>query len=125
MWGITARGARLGDGRRSGRTLTSGIARIAVRGPVEHAVLDIGGELDFSSVEDALEVVSMLPHRIVSIDLAGLDFVDGAGARCIEQVRVDRERLHGERPAVIGASEPVARTLRFVRNRDASLLTTR
>lgn len=122
MWGITGRGARLGDGRRSGRTLQTGIARIAVRGPVEHAVLDISGELDFSSVEDAIDVAAQLPHRIVSIDLAGLEFVDGAGARAIEQIRVDRTRLHGERPAVIGANASVDRTLRFVRARDSRLV---
>ena len=99
------------------------MARIAVRGPVEHAVLAIARELDFSSVDDALEVVAQLPHRIVSIDLAGLDFVDGAGARAIERIRDDRKHTHGERPAVIGANAPVDRTLRFVRARDRRLVT--
>lgn len=122
MWGITARGTRLGDGRRTGRTLRTGIARIAIRGPVEHAVLDISGELDFSSVEDAIDVVSQLPHHVVSIDLAGLDFVDGAGARAIERIRHDRQELHGELPAVIGAAPSVERTLRFVRSRESHLL---
>jgi anti-anti-sigma regulatory factor len=122
MWGITGRGARIGDGRRFGRTLKTGIARIAVRGPVEHAVLDISGELDFSSVEDALDVVAQLPHRIVSFDLAGLDFVDGAGARAIERMREDRLALHGEKPAIIGTTPHVERTLRFVRSRDSRLV---
>jgi anti-anti-sigma regulatory factor len=102
--------------------LHSGIARIAVRGPVEHAVLDISGELDFSSVEDAIDVVGQLPHHIVSFDLAGLDFVDGAGARAIERMRNDRARLHGERPALVGANAAVDRTLRFVRSRDSHLV---
>jgi anti-anti-sigma regulatory factor len=102
--------------------LHTGIARIAVRGPVEHAVLDISGVLDFSSVDDALDVVAQLPHHIVSLDLAGLDFVDGAGARAIERMRLDRERLHGERPALIGASRAVERTLRFVRSRESRLV---
>jgi anti-anti-sigma regulatory factor len=96
-----------------------GISRIAVRGPVEHAVLDISGELDFSSVEDLLELTGDLPHRIVSIDLAGLEFVDGAGARAIERIRDQRAEQHGERPAIIGATTAVDRTLRFVRTRDA------
>lgn len=123
MWGITARGTRLGDGRRTGRTLHSGIARIAVRGPVEHAVLDISGELDFSSVDDAIDVLEQLPHRIASFDLAGLEFVDGAGARAIERMRDDRLALHGERPALIGTTSHVERTLRIVRQRGSRLLT--
>jgi anti-anti-sigma regulatory factor len=122
MWGITARGTRLGEGRRTGRTLRTGIARIAVRGPVEHAVLDISGELDFSSVDDAIDVVAQLPHHIVSIDLAGLDFVDGAGARAIERIRQDRRSRHNELPAIIGANASVERTLRFVRSRESRLL---
>ena len=122
MWGITARGTRLGDGRRTGRTLQTGSMRIAVRGPVEHAVFDISGELDFSSVDDVVDAVSQLPHHIVSIDLAGLDFVDGAGAQAIERIRHDRRVSHGELPAIIGASPSVERTLRFVRSREAQLL---
>lgn len=121
MWGMTGRGARLGDGRRSGRTLQAGTTRIAVRGPVEHAVLDLSGELDFANARDVLDLASELPHRLVSIDLAGLEFLDGAGARAIERLRSDRAELHGERPAVIGASRSTERTLRFVRSRQASL----
>lgn len=101
--------------------LQVGISRIAVRGPVEHAVLDISGELDFSSVQDTIDLLADLPHRIVSIDLAGLEFVDGAGARAIERIRDAREERHGERPAVIGASSSVERTLRFVRSRDSRM----
>ena len=121
MWGITGRGARLGDGRKSGRILQTGIVRIAVRGPLEHAVLDISGELDFSSVDDAIDVVAQLPHRIVSIDLAGLEFIDGAGAQVIERIRDARMLLHGERPAIIGAAAPIERTLMFVRGRSPRL----
>lgn len=121
MWGITGRGARLGDGRRTGRTLQVGTTRIAVRGPVEHAVLDLSGELDFANARDVLSVVRDLPHRLVSVDLAGLEFVDGAGARAIERLREDRSALHGERPAIIGASRSTERTLRFVRSRDGHL----
>ena len=122
MWGITGRGARLGDGRRSGRELLGGLTRIAVRGPLEHAVLDIAGELDFSAATNAVDVVRGVPHRIVSIDLAGLDFVDTAGARAIERIRSERADMHGERPALIGVSRAVERTLRLVRNREAQLL---
>lgn len=86
-------------------------------------MLDIAGELDFSSAEAAIDVVSSLPHRIVSIDLAGLDFVDGAGARALERIRDDRKKSHGERPAIIGANAPTERTLRFVRARDRRLVT--
>ncbi|MCW2960372.1 MAG: hypothetical protein JWM90_759 [Thermoleophilia bacterium] len=123
MWGITGKNARFGDERRAARTMHAGIARIAVRGPVEHGVLEISGELDFSSVDDALEVVASLPHHMVSIDLAGLEFVDGAGARAIEQMRDDRAELHHERPAIIGATPAVDRTIRFVRSRRARMLT--
>lgn len=123
MWGITARGVRLSDSRRSARALHAGLARVTVRGPLEHAVLEIAGELDFADVDTLLEVAASVPHHVVSIDLAGLDFVDGAGARALERLRDDRERLHGERPAVIGATRTVDRTLRFVRARMSRLVT--
>ena len=123
MWGITARGVRLGDGRRTGRLLHAGLARIAVRGPVEHAVLDLSGELDFSAASVAVEVVRGVSHHIVSIDLAGLEFVDTAGARAIEQIRAERTQRHGDRPALIGVSPAVERTLRLVRTRQAQLQT--
>jgi anti-anti-sigma factor len=121
MWGITGRGARLGDGRRTGRTLQAGTTRIAVRGPVEHAVLELSGELDFAHARDVTDVVAELPHRIVSIDLAGLEFLDGAGARAIEFLRDERARLHGERPALIGVTRPIERTLCLVRSRESRL----
>lgn len=101
----------------------AGLARVSVRGPVEHAVLEIGGELDFGDVDRLVALVGEVPHRIASIDLAALEFVDGAGARAIEQLRSDRVALHGERPAVIGATPPVERTLRFVRSRGRQLAT--
>lgn len=121
MWGITGRGARLGDGRRTTRMLQVGTTRIAVRGPIEHAVLDLSGELDFANAAAVLELVGDLPHRLVSIDLAGLEFLDGAGARAVERLREGRSVLHGERPAIIGASRSTERTLRFVRSRDSLL----
>lgn len=122
MWGITARGARLGDGRRTGRVLQSGVTRIAVRGPLEHAVLDIAGELDFSEAAAAVDAVRPVLHRIVSIDMAGLDFIDTAGARAIERIRADRAQLHGERPALIGVAPAVERTMRLILGREARLL---
>lgn len=101
------------------RTLHAGLARIIVRGPLEHAVLEIGGELDFSDVDQLTEQVSAMPHRIVSLDLAGLEFLDGAGARALDRIQGDRARLHGERPAIIGANRAVDRTLGLVRRRTA------
>jgi anti-anti-sigma factor len=121
MWGITGRGTRIGERRRSIRSVQAGLARIAVRGPLEHAVLELSGELDFSDVEDVRAFVADVPHRIVSIDLAGLDFVDGAGARLIDAIRVDRAELHGERPALLGVAPSIERTLRLVRSRVLSL----
>ncbi len=122
MWGITGRGARIAAGRKTGRALQVGISRIAVRGPVEHSVLDIAGDLDFSNVHDVVELVDELPHHIAAIDLSGLEFVDGAGARGIEQIRRRREVRHDVRPTISGASRSVERTLRFVRGRDERLV---
>ncbi|MCW2974484.1 MAG: hypothetical protein JWN72_2757 [Thermoleophilia bacterium] len=120
MWGITGRSMRLGDGRaRSMRTLHVGLARIVVRGPLEHAVLEVAGELDFSDVDQFVEQVATIPHRVVSLDLAGLEFLDGAGARAVEQVRRALEERHGELPAIIGATRAVDRTLTLVRKRAA------
>jgi len=103
--------------------LHTGIVKISIRGPVEHGVLEISGELDLSGAIDAVEVVAALPHRLVSIDLAGLEFVDIAGARAIERIRADRDERHGERPALIGVPSSVERTLSFVRTRDEAMLT--
>lgn len=122
MWGITGRSSRVGGQRRAIRSVQVGLARLAVRGPVEHAVLDLSGELDFSDAERVLELGTALPHRIVSIDLAGLDFVDGAGARAIDRIRDERTIRHGERPAIIGASRAVERTMRLVRSRSTTLV---
>lgn len=123
MWGITGRGARSNGTKRSVRALQAGLARIAVRGPLEHGVLELSGELDFSDADHVLEIAAEFPHRIVSIDLAGLDFVDAAGARVIDAIRDECEARHGERPAVIGANRAVERTLRLVRSRTQALLT--
>lgn len=122
MWGITGRSSRVGGQRRAIRSVQVGLARLAVRGPVEHAVLELSGELDFSDAERMIELGMALPHRIVSIDLAGLDFVDAAGARAIDRLRDERTIRHGERPAIIGASRAVERTLRLVRSRSATLV---
>lgn len=122
MWGITGRSSRVGGQRRAARSVQAGLARLAVRGPVEHAVLELSGELDFSDADRVLELGVALPHRIVSIDLAGLDFVDAAGARTIDRLRDERTIRHGERPAVIGASRAVERTLRLVRSRSSALV---
>lgn len=122
MWGITGRSSRIGGQRRAFRWTQFGLARVAVRGPVEHAVLELSGELDFSNAEKVLELGAVLPHRIVSIDLAGLDFVDGAGAKVIDAIRDERTLRHGERPAIIGASRTIERTLRLIRTRRRELV---
>ncbi|MCW2949348.1 MAG: hypothetical protein JWN41_361 [Thermoleophilia bacterium] len=96
----------------------AGLARIVVRGPLEHAVLEIAGELDFGDVDQFVEQIAVIPHRIVSLDLAELEFLDGAGARAIEQIRHDLARRQGERPAIIGATKAVDRTMGLVRRRD-------
>jgi anti-anti-sigma factor len=117
MWGITGRSARIGDTRRQARTLHAGLARVAVRGPVEHAVLELSGELDFGGAHDLVPMVEAMPHRIVSVDVAALEFVDAAGVRALEAVRDLLEARQGERPAIIGSSRAVERTLRLVANR--------
>ena len=121
MWGITGRNTRIGERRRALRSVQIGLARVAVRGPIEHAVLEISGELDFSDVDGVHEFVADVPHRIVSIDLAGLDFVDTAGARLIDGIRAERAERHDERPAVLGAAPTIERTLRLVRSRMLTL----
>src|SRR4051812_48052296 len=98
MWGITSRSSRIGERRRAIRSVQIGLARVAVRGPLEHAVLEISGELDFSDVDGVGRFIADVPHRIVSFDLAGLDFVDTAGARLIDAIREARLDAHGERP---------------------------
>lgn len=122
MWGITGRGVRLGEGKRLGRAIQIGLVKIAVRGPVEHAVLDVSGELDFAHTEELLSFVEDLPHRIMSIEVTGLEFIDSAGVRVLEQISSERESLHGHRPEVTGARNAVARTMRYVGRLDARLL---
>lgn len=114
MWGITGRSGRFADRRNSERIIRLGLARIAIRGPLEHATLELAGELDFSDADTVQQYVQDFPHKFVSIDLTGLDFIDTAGARAVISICDDRTQKHGRRPAVIGASKSIERTLKLV-----------
>ena len=113
MWGVTSRGVRLDGDRRPGRSIEFGPARVTVRGPVEHAIVELDGELDFAVAADVRDHVRSLPHGVVTFDVSGLDFVDGAGARAVlsmlREVPADRRVS-----AIAGAVPHVRRTLALV-----------
>lgn len=115
MWGFSSRGVRLGDVRRQGRCFQVGLVRVTLRGPAEHTVVELSGELDFTCADAVYETVSAQPHRIVSIDLASLEFVDGDGARMLMRLAAEiASRQHGDRPSLTGARRPVERTMGLV-----------
>lgn len=114
MWGVSSRGARLGANRRQGRFFRIGLVRAAVRGPVEHAVVELEGELDFTCSDALFETICAQPHRIVSIDLSSLEFVDGDGARMLMALASELGHRQGERPTLVGARRPVRRTFGLV-----------
>ena len=122
MWGFASRGTRLADARRIGRTFDSGLVRATVRGSVEHAVIDIEGELDFTSAEEMTNVVGRLPHRIVMIDVSSLDFVDAAGVRSLRTIARCIEERTGGRPAITGMSAAVRRAFDLVVERQPALV---
>jgi anti-anti-sigma factor len=90
-----------------------GPARVTVRGPVEHAVVEFDGEVDFAVADDVRRHVRAMPHQVVAIDVSGLDFVDGAGARMVLDLLHDVS--DDRRAAAIGAAPAhVQRTLALV-----------
>lgn len=122
MWGFASRGTRLADARRAGRTFDSGLVRATVRGSVEHAVIDIEGELDFTSAEEMAIVVGRLPHRIVMIDVSSLDFIDAAGVRSLRTISRSIEERTGNRPSITGMSGAVRRAFDLVLERQPVLV---
>lgn len=115
MWGFSSRGARLGDRRRAGRAFQAGPARVTVRGSVEHAIVQLEGEIDFTTIDDVAGFVLSLPHRIVAVDLQGLEFVDGETVlRLRLLVRQLAARGYGDPPRLTGMSRTVARVFNLV-----------
>lgn len=114
MWGLTSRGARLTGSRRLGRVYDTGLLRITVRGPVEHAVVDIEGELDFTSASGAIRAVSVLPHQCRELNISALDFVDIAGVRALRTIVREVADRCGEEPAIVGMNPAVQRVFDVV-----------
>lgn len=82
---------------------------MVVRGPAEHAVLELTGELDFTYARDIVARVAELPRRVVSIDLSGLEFVDAEGAKALSDIVTLVESRWGDTPEIIGTSTAVER----------------
>jgi anti-anti-sigma regulatory factor len=87
---------------------------MVLRGPVEHAVLELSGELDFTYAADVGRVIAEHPHRIVTVDLSGLEFVDVPGARAIAALVQDLTERNGEAPDLHGVAPAVERALAMV-----------
>jgi anti-anti-sigma regulatory factor len=81
---------------------------------MEHAVVDIDGELDFTSTADVVSTFSELPHRVVSIDVSSLEFVDVAGVRALRRVVRETGERWGSEPALVGARSTLTRTMSIV-----------
>ena len=91
MWG-RLRGA---SSSRPVRTHTFGSLSITRRGPAEHTVLDLAGELDFAVADAAVDYMMGLPHNVVALDLAGLEFIDADGVRMLQDLALQRGDVSG------------------------------
>jgi hypothetical protein len=95
------------SGRRRQRRIVDGrVFTATLRGPAEHAVLELSGEFDFSKVDQFEHAVGSATCRVVSIDLTGLDFVDIAAIRCIRRVSAELARKANYVPAIEGLEGP-------------------
>ncbi len=115
MWGISSRSERLGgDQRRTRRVYDSGLVRATLRGPIERTVLDIEGELDFTSADDLIIAVRAIEQPVKLIELQGLDFVDTAGARALRQAATLLQASQQTDISIVGAQPNVERVLQMV-----------
>lgn len=115
MWGMSSRSERLGgDNRRARRVYDSGLMRATLRGPVERTVLDIEGELDFTSAEELIVAVRAIEQPVKLIELQGLDFVDAAGARALRHAAELLEAAQQTDISIVGAQPHVERVLQLV-----------
>lgn len=94
-----------------------GLTRLTVRGPVEHAVIELSGELDFSDAEDVMAAVAALPHTVAAVDVSGLEFIDSGGCRALHAI-LRTGAAGGLRPRLVGTSPAVQRTLSLVGARE-------
>jgi hypothetical protein len=95
------------SGRRRLRRIVDGrVFSATLRGPAEHAVLELSGEFDFSKVDQFEHAVGAATCRVVTIDLTSLDFVDIAAVRSIQRVSADLARSAGYVPAIEGLDGP-------------------
>lgn len=119
MWGLSSRGFGLGDRRRVGRVFELGLMRVVVRGPVEHTIVELAGELDFTCASELRRRVGEMPHHIAAIDLSQLDFIDGEGVVAVQALVRDRSSADSNPPLLTGMKSAVARTFALVAQRDA------
>jgi len=95
-----------------------GLTRLTIRGPVEHAVIELSGELDFSNAQDVVATAVSQPHRFASVDVSGLEFIDSAGCRALKAI-IRANAVDGDVPQLVGTSLAVQRTLSLVGSRDS------
>lgn len=115
MWGISNRGARLAEGRRNSRTFVAGLTRIVLRGPVEHTLVELEGELDFTCTDEVMRAIEALPFRIAGIDVSQLDFVDSRGVEMLRDLANDIAVRHGrDRIEITGVPRHLQRTFDLV-----------
>ncbi len=119
MWGMSSRSVRLGgEHRRARRIFDSGLVRATLRGPVDHAVLDLEGELDFSSAEALVIAVRSIEQPVASIDMQHVDFIDIAGARALNEIVRLLEDAGNIEIQLTGLSSNVDRVRHLVDARD-------
>lgn len=123
MWGMSSRSSRLGgEHRRARRIFDSGLVRATLRGPVEHAVLDIEGELDFSGADALLIAVRAIEQPVASIDLQHLDFIDLEGARALSSIVQILTESSGHEVVIAGASTSIDRIRQLISAREIILV---
>jgi anti-sigma B factor antagonist len=98
-------------GRSFGDTVKSYLS-VDVRERPDATVLTVSGELDMASSPQLTELLDRLDpeHRVVVLDLSGLDFIDVTGLRVLLQSQ-ERARRSGIELSVVNASRGVRRLL--------------
>jgi anti-anti-sigma regulatory factor len=113
MWGFTHK-RTIALENRAGKSIDLGLVRMTVRGQAERLAVELHGELDFTSIDAVVIALSQLNGRVATIDLAGLEFLDGDSALALLDIAGMRVP-GGEAPRLIHVGRQTRRTLDLVR----------
>lgn len=118
MWAFSRRGSNWGD-HRTKRDMQVGLVRVHLRGPAEHTIVELEGELDFTCARELARRVLELPRNVVSVGLGELEFIDAEGVLALKDLLARlAERSEGPAPQLTDVRDPVKRTFALVERRE-------